>query len=118
MVARTLDWPPPKQNPVTQTLPFESAFVFSHCAELTKSCDQLGLVDLGEQHAAFIVVARITAGCRQCIRCKRNKVLEREPPRNVFGMRIQSSIFVDDEYGRQLGGLSSVRVAWLNGRTK
>src|SRR5262245_20059914 len=62
---------------------------------------QFGAIDLTEQLAAFKVIAGITADSGECIRCKRNKVLERESPRNIFRMRIQPTVFVYDEHGRQ-----------------
>src|ERR1700722_11745857 len=65
---------------------------------------QLWLIDLVKQLTALEVIARITAGGGQCIRRKRDEVLQREAACNVLGMWIQPSIFMDDENSRQLRG--------------
>ena len=64
----------------------------------------LRAIDLAEQLAALVVVARITADRRQRVRRKGDEVLQREPPRDVLGMRIETAILVDDENRGQFCG--------------
>ena len=63
-----LDMPPPKQKPVAAIFPFECGRAFSHCAAATKSWVNLAAIELGEQLAALVVVARIAADRRQRVR--------------------------------------------------
>jgi len=73
-----LETPPPKQKPVTQTLPFDSAWAFSHWAQGDKILVQLWLVDpVKELTAVVVVVSDNSDGCQR-IRCKGDEVLQSE----------------------------------------
>jgi len=60
-----------------------------------------GAVELAEQQAALVVVARITADGRKRVRRKRHEVRQGKAPRNILRVRIQSPILVDDDNAGQ-----------------
>ena len=62
----------------------------------------LGAVDRAEQAAALLVVTRIAAHRSQSIGSKRIEALKSQPPPDVFDVRIQSAVLVNDENARQL----------------
>ena len=62
---------------------------------------RLRLVELAEQRARVVFVARITAQREQRVRRKRDEVFQRQTTRDVFDMRIQAAVLVNDQHHRQ-----------------
>jgi len=100
MPASALDMPPPKQKPVTPTFPLPSARAFSQRAG-EQILGPLRRIELGEQLAALVVVARVAAHGRETVRGEGIEVRQGKTPRDVFRVRIEAAILVDDENARQ-----------------
>ena len=64
--------------------------------------EHLGAVHLTELDGALLVVAREAADRRQAIRCVRDEVRDREPPGDIFDVRIQPAVLVDHQHAGQL----------------
>src|SRR5690606_25879375 len=75
-----------------------------------------GLVELREQSARCVFVARVSAQWEQGIWREGDEVLEREPPCHVLDVRIQAAVLVDYQHQRQrlhrLGRPGQVAAAW------
>src|SRR5262249_54301008 len=54
-------------------------------------------IGFGMQIARPIPVGRRTTGYRQEVGSKSKKALERKPPRDILDMRIETTIFMDDD---------------------
>jgi hypothetical protein len=63
---------------------------------------RLGLLELAEQFARLVLVAGIAAEREQRVRRERDEVVERQPARDVFDVRIEAAILVHHEHRRQL----------------
>ena len=73
--------------------------------QIADSCSEilshLFAIALSLQVSAVVIIARITAKRRQCIRCKADEPRNCEPPRHVFDVWIQPAIFVNYNDARQ-----------------
>jgi len=63
-----------------------------------------------EKLHGFFVIIRITANRRQPVGCKSDEPGDRQPARDIPDVRIETTVLVDDEDDRQLGG----RTTWPN----
>ena len=95
--------PPPKQKPVTPSRPVLSGRFFTHTAAAYRSSRHLRAIDLAEQLATLLVVARIAADRRETVRRERHEVLEREAPRDVLDVRVEAAVLVDRRGSRAAG---------------
>ena len=59
-------------------------------------------ITLTLQRSTIVVIARITTQRRQSIRCERYKAGNCQSPRDIFYIRIQTTIFVDNNNCGQL----------------
>src|SRR6266481_8886602 len=67
---------------------------FQHIKRSNKVFLRLGLIKFGKELARCVLVPRITAQWKQCIRCKGNKIIQRQTARNILDMRIKPAILM------------------------
>ena len=101
--ASALAMPPPKQKPVTPSLPVLSGRAFSHTAAAYRSSAILARSTLPNSSPPLSSSPGIAAHRRQAVGRERHEVLERETARDVFDVRIESAVLVHDQDARQLG---------------
>ncbi len=65
----------------------------------------LGAVDLTEQRRALLVVSGIAAHRSEPIGRQRHETVDRQPPRHVSDVRIETAVLVDDQYHGQFLGI-------------
>jgi hypothetical protein len=88
--------PPPKQKPTAPILPFDSGRAFSQ-ARRDEVLEHLRPVHLAELDGALLVVARVAADRGQPSGAKATKFATAKRARDVFDVRIQAAVLVDDE---------------------
>ena len=103
-VASMLAIPPPKQNPTTPILPVQSGRLLSHAAAGDEILADLLLVELGEQLARLVLVARIAAERRQRVGREGHEALERDATSDVLDVRIQPAVLVHHQDAGELAG--------------
>ena len=85
-------------------MPVESGSLHQQLRRGNEVLPDLGLVQLAEQFARLVFVTGISAEREQRIRRERHEVVEREPTGDVFDVRIEAAVLVDDQHRRQLAG--------------
>ena len=106
--------PPPKQKPVTPSLPVLSGRVLQpHGRGVQVLAPSSARSTLPNSCAALVVVAGIAADRGEAVGRERHEVLEREPARDVFDVRVEPAVLVDDQDAR-----AACCVPALAGRTR
>jgi len=103
MVAKRLIRPPPQQKPTAPTLPLAPELGEIGEARLGIGCRQRR-VEIGEHVARLVLVLGRAAERRQEVRRQRDKTFQCHTARHVTNMRIEATVFVDDDDAAELAG--------------
>ncbi len=89
--------PPPKQKPVDAEAAGAVGPVLQPHRRGIQVLAHLHAIDLAEQLATLGVVARVAAHRREAVGRERHEALERDAARDVFDVRVEAAVLVNDE---------------------
>ena len=70
---------------------------------------RFGLIQLGEQLTRLVFITRVPTQRCQGIRRKRYKIVQCQTSGNIFDVRVEPTVFMDDQYARQF----ACGIGWL-----